>query len=390
MINDLVNEMVSQGVRPVILTGQPNYPDGLTFIGYKWWKIRKEIVNQVEIIRIPLFPRGKQSIIGLALNYISFVFFGLICAPILLRNYRFDKIFVFGVSPILSAIPGIFLKKVMGAKLCLWVLDLWPESLRVTGYVRSPLLLNCVRLLVKWIYSQSDLILVQSRSFISEVAKLASVAKVRYYPSSFQLKQGDKSPIGWSIDAFKTNKQNIIFAGNIGKAQSVETILYACARLKQREDFQISIFGSGSMLDQLKIKASELGLNNIFFYGRVPIESMPDIYGLADAFIVTLKKDDVVEKTLPWKVQSYLAAGKPILACGNGEIEKVICESKSGLVCAAEDSEALANLIVEFLSASANQRGLWADNAKSFFLKNFDLAVNAERLLIYLREMEQS
>jgi hypothetical protein len=217
-INSLVKTLLEKGVETEVLTGKPNYPRGKIFPGYRSWGCQRESFQGVNINRVPLLSRGSSEW-RLALNYLSFVVSGLLFAPWLLRKKKFDVIFVYGTSPILQAIPAIFLGWLKGSKVVLWVQDLWPESLSATGHVKNPLVLKLVERVVRFIYRHSDLLLVQSRAFYEPVRTLASGTPIVYYPNSVDVSfakpvTGDIPPIKGLGQGF-----SVLFAGNIGAAQ---------------------------------------------------------------------------------------------------------------------------------------------------------------------------
>ena len=173
-INEVVRSLVEEGVEVDVLTGKPNYPEGVIFNGYRAGGCQVEAWAGATVYRVPLFPRGARGALRLALNYLSFVASGLIFGPWLLRKRQYDVVFVYGLSPILLAIPAIFLAWIKRRKLIVWVQDLWPESLSATGYVRNASVLRSVEWVVRWIYRHTDLLLVQSRAFEAPVAALAT------------------------------------------------------------------------------------------------------------------------------------------------------------------------------------------------------------------------
>jgi Glycosyl transferase 4-like domain len=183
-INALVESMVERGIEVDVLTGKPNYPEGVVFSGYRAWGCRREQWKGAVLHRVPLFPRGRNSGIRLLVNYLSFIFFGMISGPWLLRKRQYDIIFVYGLSPILLAIPALFIGWLKGKKVIIWVQDLWPESLSATGHVNSPHIIGAVRQVVQFIYRHSDLLLVQSHAFEASVRALASDTPIVYYPNS--------------------------------------------------------------------------------------------------------------------------------------------------------------------------------------------------------------
>src|ERR1019366_9194191 len=215
------------GCNVVVLTGQPNYPDGEVFSGYRAWGAGRDArQSAVTVFRVPVIPRRRGSAWRLAANYPSFVVGGCLIGPWLLRGERFDVIFVYGISPILQAVPGILLKRLKRAALVTWVQDLWPQSLEVTGFVRNRWLLSGVASIVRWIYRHNDLLLVQSQAFVPIVQSMARHVPVRYHPNPGDFSFDREVPVGCAAITLEPGF-NVVFAGNLGTVQALETVLGA-------------------------------------------------------------------------------------------------------------------------------------------------------------------
>ncbi len=163
-VNDLVEGLVARGHDVTVLTGRPNYPEGRIYESYRRDPAAFATFAGSPVLRVPLRPRGRGSL-QLVLNYLSFIFWGCLLGPWMLRGRRFDAIFFWETSPITSALPAILLRRLKRAPLAMWVLDLWPETLAAVGVTRSQRVLDAVGCLVGFIYRRCDLILAQSRGF---------------------------------------------------------------------------------------------------------------------------------------------------------------------------------------------------------------------------------
>ena len=244
-INEVAESLKGIGCEIVVLTGQPNYPKGVVFDGYSMLSVRTDEYRGIRMHRVPLIPRGRGSGIRLALNYLSFVVFASIIGPWHLRGKKIDVVLVHGMSPILQAIPGIWLARLKGARVVTWVQDLWPESLSVTGFVRSPRVLAAVSRVVRWIYRHNDLLLVQSRAFVEPVGRLAGRTPVEYHPNPGELAFADARETGPPALTLSPGF-NVVFAGNLGTVQSLGTILEAAELLADLPDVRFVLVGSGS------------------------------------------------------------------------------------------------------------------------------------------------
>jgi len=387
-INDICASLADKGIKVDVLTGKPNYPQGKIFPGYRIWGCMMESYRGTEVNRIPLRPRGSGGI-GLALNYLSFVFSGLLVAPFLLRKKKFDVIFVYSPSPILQAIPAIFLGFLKGSPVVVWVQDLWPASLSATGYVSNRVVLKLVEWVVRFIYRHCDLILVQSQAFVAPVRKLASDTPIEYHPNS--VSEVFSAPTSGEIPSVAGMDANfaVLFTGNIGQAQGVDVIVEAAFLLKNYTDIQFVVMGDGSarqwMLDEVQKKA----LTNLHLPGRFPVESMPGFMQKASVLLVTLADREIFAATVPGKVQAYMASGRPIIACLNGEGARLLNEAEAGLATPAEDARALAKTILKLYRMPEGQRDEMGNNGREYCQRHFNHEGLIDRLIVHLQGAAQ-
>ncbi|VAX13591.1 Putative glycosyltransferase [hydrothermal vent metagenome] len=385
-VNDLAIELQSRGHEVTVLTGKPNYPDGVIFPDYRDKPEKYLNYNGVKVFRVPLLPRGTGSI-RLFLNYLSFVFSASILGPVKLSGRKFDRIFVFEPSPITVGLPAIVLKYIKKAPILFWVLDLWPETLSAINVIKSKIALKYVGVLVSFIYKNSDLLLAQSRSFISSMKNYCdSAEKIQYFPSWAEdiFFESDIRPAK-EVPVTAPGMFSVMFAGNIGDAQDFSSILDAAELLKVHTNIRWLIVGDGRMAEWVKQEAQRRGLDkNFIMLGRHSLERMPSFYTVADALLVSLKDETIFSMTIPGKVQSYLASGKPIVAMLNGEGAKIIQEAGAGYVCNAGDGQGLSEIILEMASNSDEERSLMGKSGRKYYKEEFDKNVLIDRLESWL------
>ncbi|MDD2109867.1 glycosyltransferase family 4 protein [Pseudomonas asiatica] len=391
-INDVVMELARQQVEVTVVTGKPNYPEGRIFSGYTIGGVKVENHGEVEVIRLPLLPRGQNSAIKLLLNYLSFIVMGYMLAPWLLRGRRFDAVFVYAPSPLFQALPALWVAGLKRAPLLLWVQDLWPESLRATGFVKNKWLLKAVEFAVTRVYRGADRILIQSEAFRPSVTRLLGLgcaARISYFPNSAAEAQRPspycvESAISQAVGACFS----VVFAGNIGYAQSCDTIIEAAQLLRGQAGIRFFIVGSGSQAEHMAQRVSVLGLKNVELVGRVPPSQMGAIYAASSVLLLTLRDDPVLSVTVPSKFQSYLAAGKPVIASCNGEVARLVAESGCGLAVSAEDPCQLAKAVLELYQAGSDQLEGMGCCGKEFFSHNYMLADNVKKLIGFFAKTE--
>lgn len=379
--NDLAQALVERGLEVDVLTGKPNYPQGQLYPGYRGSGCQREYWSGVSVFRVPLVARGSGSAVRLALNYLSFIISGLLCAPWLLRGRKYSVIFVYGSSPILQALPALFLGWLKRCPVIIWVQDLWPDSLEATGYVHNRRLLKAVERVVRFIYRYADLLLVQSRAFESPVAKLASGTPIAYYPNSVDA-VFCAAPAGGAPDipGLETGFP-VIFAGNIGTAQALEVIVEAASLLRDHRDIHFVVVGDGVRRDWLQQEVSARRLTNVSVPGSYPVAAMPGLLKQAAVLVVTLADQPAFRATVPSKVQTYMAIGRPIVASLNGEGARLVKEADAGLATPAEDAAALAQALLQLYRMAPAERGRLGANGRRYFEMHFERSRLVDRLL---------
>ena len=384
-INFVAKKLSDSGNSITILTGKPNYPRGQIFKGYTKFSITKEKIDNIYIYRTPIFPRGQNSKIKLFLNYLSFVISASFFAPWIFRKKSFDVLFVYGVSPLLSALPAIVFAFIKKKKICLWVQDLWPESVISTGYVKNKFILFLLKHIVVFIYKNSDLILTQSRSFRSRISNLSPKSKILYLPNSIDEIFLNKKVIFQAPPfSFNRNYFNVVFAGNIGKAQSINTIIEAAKILQKYKNIKLLIVGNGSDKDFLLEMISKYKLNNIAYMGAYPLDQMPSIFNNASALLISLNNHDIFKLTVPNKLQAYLASSKPIIGSISGEAARIIKESKSGFAVKPGDADLLADAILKLSKLKKSDLKVMGNNGKTYFKNNFNSSILNKKLISIL------
>ncbi|MEX2164795.1 MAG: glycosyltransferase family 4 protein [Sulfuricaulis sp.] len=369
-VNDLAEWLAERGHEVTVLTGIPNYPSGRYFSGYGLFKRRMETWNCISVVRVPQVPRGGGGVLRLALNYISFAVMASLYGLYRLRG-RYDVIFVHEPSPITVGIPAIVMRKRSGAPIFFWVLDLWPESIAAAGDIHASWMLDLLEKLTRWIYSHCKKVLVASRAFIPRVGAMGvSEDRIVYFPNwaeaifqpSVDIEPPVPLPRGFRV----------MFAGNIGVAQDFPAVLEAAERLKGYPDIHWIVLGDGRMGEWVREAVVRRGIvNTVHLLGSYPPEQMPRFFAHADVMLVSLKRSPIFALTIPGKIQSYLACGRPIVAMLDGEGAWVVKESGAGLTCAAEDADGLADAVLTLANMPKDQREAMGRKGRYYFEANF-------------------
>lgn len=364
-----MEEMAQRGHYVHAITGTPNYPMGKVFEGYKHNKKIEEKHNGVHITHVPVVARKRDPFHRL-LNYHSYPISANKKIKQLSGDY--DVVFANQSSPVMMVEPAITYAKKWNKRVVMYCMDLWPASLCIGGVKKDSKIYKYYYHISKKIYNSVDVLLVTSRLFkdyfIAEFG--VEAAKIDYLPQ-YALSEFTKisdQPVKDTID--------LIFAGNVGAAQNLKVILRAAKVIRDKgitgmgKKIQFHIIGDGQELGNLQKYAKEYEISNVIFHGRKPPEDMPGYYSLADAMLVTMKGEPLVSLTLPAKVQSYMAAGKPIIASADGEIANVIRESQCGFCSKANDVEGLVKNIQAFIASQ--EIDVFGIKAKQYYEENFE------------------
>lgn len=373
-VNDLAVELVRRGHEVTVLTGLPNYPSGSFFPGYGPrgpWTERHE---GIRVVRAPLVPRGRAGNARLAVNYLSFAVAASALAPLRCRG-PYDAAFAFQGSPVTSALPALLLEALRGHPYVVWVQDLWPASLTAARAVSSPLVLRPIAAFVSLLYRRAARVLVASRGFEAPVEALgAARERIAYVPNWAELFYKPSPP---ELDARARlglpSGFLVLFAGNLGAAQSLETLLDAAERLRDETAVRFAFVGAGARRASLEeaVRARGLGSSVALLPSRPP-EEMPDLLASADALLVSLRPDPLFAATVPSKLQSCLASGRPLLASLDGEGARLVAASGAGLVSAAGDADALAANVLALRGLTEEERCAMGLRGRALLESEFD------------------
>jgi glycosyltransferase involved in cell wall biosynthesis len=322
-------------------------------------------------------------------NYASFAFGATVFGAWRLRGQAFDVIFVFEPSPITVGLPAAFLRYLKRAPLAFWVLDLWPETLEAIGVVRSRPVLKAVGHLVTFIYNRCDLILAQSKSFIPQIRQYCGRDKaVEYFPSWSDAEFDFSTVVPADEVPSAEGAFSIMFAGNIGDAQDFPAILDAAEHLKDDRGVRWLIVGDGRASEWVRSEVVRRGLEHCFLLlGRYPVDRMPSFYKQADALLVSLKDEPIFAMTIPGKLQSYLAAGIPVLAMLNGEGAEIVDGAGAGLSCPAGDGVALAAAVRKMAGMDIEGRQGMGRRGRAVSEQEFDRGALISRLLFWFENL---
>ena len=373
-VNDMAAEWVKRGYKVTVLTGIPNYPMGKFYDGYDYRHKRRECWNGVDIIRIPLIPRGNSrnkllNAAGMAANYLSFIVSGR--GWVKKNNVKADLVFTVEVSPMTQALIGTWYKKRYHVPAYLYVQDLWPENVVTVTGIQSKAVIGPINRMVDKIYRETDEIFTTSPSFVKAIVNRKTKVdrkKVHYWP---QYAEEFYRPMPrQNIDGIPDDGSfKIAFTGNIGTAQGLG-ILPETARLLKTENVKFIIVGDGRFLPELERQIEKRRVREKFILlPRVPASRIPEILSACNAGFISFAQTPLWEMTIPAKLQSYMACGKAIIASASGETKRIIQEAECGVCCEIGNAQALADGIKKLIRADCQDMGR---KARKYFRENFD------------------
>lgn len=387
-INDICDYLVDKGWDIDVLCGIPNYPKGKFFPGYGFFHNRTQRHHKVNIRRVFEIPRGNNSNFRVFLNYMSFPLASLFHVPRLLTR-KYDKVFVFTYSPIMMALAGIVVGKLKRTEIVLYALDLWPENLFSVLKVQNRGLRWLAKVVSHWHYRQADKMLVPSETMGEKLRAITKLPpnKTLSLPQACE-KIYEQRIHDRKLAARFSHGFNIVFTGNISPAQSFETIIAAAKKLAQAgiTDLNWIIVGDGMSRKWLEEEVVKAGLSqNFYFEGHKPFTTIPRYTGIADLLIGCLVKSDLLEASIPAKVTSYIASGKPIVVAMDGEVRELINNViECGYAGPTEDAQALADNIRRVYQLPRSERLAMGKRARAYHFKHLERNIVLKQLYDFI------
>lgn len=385
-----VKALVQRGHTVEVLTGFPNYPGGKTYPGFRIRPFQRDTVDGVSVLRVALYPSHDSSGLRRALNYISFAITASIAAMFLTR--RADVAYVYH-PPATIGLAALVLRWLRRTPVVLDVQDLWPDTLMATGMIRSKALLAAIGTWCELTYRLVTQIVVLSAGFRERLIACGvprGKVEVIYNWCDENALTNSSGGLPKQEQAVLMNHLNVVFAGNLGLAQGLDTVLDA-ARIvaSTHPHVQFVLVGGGIDLARLRTRVESEGIPNVIFLPRRPPEAMADVYFAADALLVHLRDEELFAITIPSKTQAYLLTGQPIIMGVRGDAADLVRRAEAGVACPPQNPEALADAVRSLADMSPADRRRLGENGRRFYSENLSLhqGVNAfERT--FLRSVE--
>jgi len=389
-INELARALAHKGHEITVLTAWPTYPKRDLFRNYPGRWSWFEEYHGIRIYRVPIWTRNGSGRVELSLNYLSFVASATLLGLPRLFFQHFDVQFVWATSPITACFPAIAFRALKGIPIVMWVQDLWPEVVSAVGAVKNPHVMGLLRSMVRFIYKRCDLLLAQSPGFLKAIVqKGIPESRVIVVPNWGLDSKADLSKRPTQAEQLaQVEGFKILYAGNIGKAQDWETVLSAAEQLRNTSVKWV-LMGDGSERTRLHQFVQERDLQHSFvFLPPCSPEEVAFVYAEADANVITLKSDPVLSLTIPSKVQSCLATGKPIVAVVDGEAERALLETRSTFCTRPGDVHGLVESVRTLVDLSETDRKKLGESGRSWYNQYYTENAVVEKINHCLRQLE--
>lgn len=369
---DLAQSLQAMGHHVEVLTGFPNYPSGTLYPGYRLSLWQKEVLDGIPVTRVLLYPDHGRSAFRRTLNFVSFAASVILLGPWLAS--RPDVIHVI-FPPAIVGGPAWFLSRLWRVPFTLEIHDMWPETLRATGMVRNEFALGLVGGFAKWVYQKTASIRVITPGFRDNlVTKGVPHDKIHviseWVDNDFfhPMEPDREAAVRLGLDG----RFNVMYAGAIGLAQGLDTVLEAAVLLRDLTEVQFVLVGDGVQRATLEAAVRDRKLDNVRFLGYYPMDAMPSLYALADVLLIHLRDDPLFRITIPHKTFTYMASGKPVLAAVAGNAATVVESAGAGLTCPPDDPQAMADTVRKLYSLSPLERGVMSGNGRRAACETYD------------------
>jgi colanic acid biosynthesis glycosyl transferase WcaI len=365
-----------------VITGFPNYPGGKVYPGYRIRPWKHEVIDGIRVTRVWLYPSHNRSAVGRALNYASFALSATIAG--LLTRFKADVVYVYH-PPLTVGLAAAAISLVRRMPFVYDIQDLWPDTLEATGMIGNPRLLRVIGKLANWVYGRATVVLAQSPGFVKRLVERGVPSeKVRLVynwcdEESLAAKGAADQPVDVGVFA---GRFNVLFAGNMGKAQALESVLDAAALLEPRApEVQFVFVGGGTEEGGLRQLANSRDLKSVAFMPRVEMNQIGRMLDAADVLLVHLRDSPLFAITLPSKTQAYLYAGKPILMAVRGDAADLVTLAEAGLCVPPEDPAALADAVLRLAALSGEERRAMGESGRRFYDESLSLKIGTRHML---------
>lgn len=381
-------ELTHLGHEVEVLTGFPNYPGGKLYDSYRLEFCKRESLNGISVLRVPLYPSHNSSALERTANYGSFALSAGVMGTLAVKTA--DVMYVYH-PPATVGLPAVLLNLFRRIPFVYDIQDLWPDTLAATGMFNGKIGLELVEKWCSLIYRQAGKIVVLSPGFkrvLCERGIPDSKVEVIYnWCEEDSIRQTARDEELAEQLGMK-DRFNVIFAGTMGKAQALDAVLDAARLLKDsHKDIQFVFVGGGIEQGRLRQQALEGQLNNVVFLSRCPVSQIGEILNLADVLLIHLKDDPLFSITIPSKTQAYLAVGRPILVGVRGDAADLVTRAGAGITCTPEDSDSISESVLTLYNLPRVKLEAMGQNGRRFYSEQLSVKIGTLRFESILEQV---
>lgn len=377
-----------QGHEVQVITGFPNYPGGKVYPGYRIKGVQREMMDGVQVCRVPLYPSHDGSGVGRALNYISFAasssLFGVFAARKADVIYAYHPPLTVGMS---AALIGLFRR----TPVVYDIQDMWPDTLKATGMLNNPQALSLIGRICQWVYRRASALVVLSPGFkqllLARGVAAEKISVIYNWCDAAAL----TNPQTHQAPAVMQGRFNVVFAGTMGKAQALDAVIDAAALVATRNPaVQFVFVGGGVDVDRLKSLTQQKSPSNVVFLPRMPMNEVGNVLNGADVLLVHLRDDPLFAITVPSKTQAYMAVGKPLLMAVRGDAAELVKEAGCGEVTTPENADELATAVLRLASLPKAELDAMGKRGAAYYRNELSIDVGVERFLRVFEKVKRT
>ena len=384
-VYEVSKELLRRGHGVEVVTAFPHHPKGVIPEEYRGQFYMFEEWDGIPVHRSWIYPSKKGSFFKRLISYFSFTF----SAFYSLMKAKPTDVIICNSPPIFLGITGYIGAKMKRAKFVFNVADIWPESAVELGILKNKSFIKMAEWLEIFLYKKSWKI-----ATATDGIKDYMIRKGKKEEDVFLLPNGvntdDFHPMEKSQELLSEiglhGKKVLMYAGTLGYAQGLDSILQTAALLKEDyPELHFLFVGDGAEKEKLLGLKEELQLDNVTFYGSVPVSKMPSMFSIADYSIVSLRNIELFKGARPSKIFPAISTGTPVLYCGAGESASILEEYNCGRIAPPEDPEGIAKQIIELLYLNESEYQVMSENGRKLAIEQYSWKKIVDEILYHLQ-----
>lgn len=388
-VYEVSKELIKRGHQVEVLTAFPHHPKGVIPEEYRGMFYLFEDWDGIPVHRSWIYPSPKGSFWKRLASYFSFTF----SAFYSIFKSKPTDVIICNSPPLFLGITGYLGAKIKRAKFVFNVADIWPESAVELGILKNKMFIRMAEWLENFLYKKSWKI-----ATATEGIKEYMIRKGKNEKDVFLLPNGVNTdtfhPMPKDEELLKEigieNKKVFMYAGTLGYAQGLDSVLKAAALLKEREpDAHFLFVGDGQEREKLLKLKENLKLENVTFYGSVPVSEMPRMFSIADYSIVSLRNIELFKGARPSKIFPAISTGTPVLYCGDGESAAILEEYQCGKIAPPENPEGIASAVSELMNVSKSDYEQMCQNGRKLAIEQYSWKSIVDDLLANIQDAEK-